>query len=261
MSRKRKSGIGQLNVVKAVFALLLLAFLGFATLERLESPVEAVIIKVEGRADNKKLISEEEVRHILKGQIGYDISISNTRGLDLLSLEKYLKEESRIEDVEIYLDKKNRVHVIVIQKDPIIRVEVSGGEDYYLDKNGFKVPLIKNQILRVPIVTGQIDPYIPTYAEEEDHNLNMVMTMAKKVSQDEFLSALVEQIHIDKNDEIVLVPKMGRAKILLGQIDGIDEKMYKLKTYYQKGIKHIGLDKFDELNMKYEGQVLGVTNS
>lgn len=261
MKRKGKRKYEQLNIVKAVFALLLLAFLAFATVERLDSVVDDVSIKIISREDNKKLISEEEIRTMLKERIGYDISIANNAQLDLMMLEKYLQQDNRIKKADIYLDKRNRVRIVISQKEPIVRIEDNAGGDFYLDYEGARIPLIKNQIVRVPIVTGHINKYQPDYKEDDNHNLNMVLRMAQKVSEDEFLSALVEQIHIDDSDEIVLIPKMGRTKILLGQIDDLDEKVYKLKTYYRKGIKHIGIDKFDELNIKYEGQILGVTNT
>ncbi len=247
--------------MKLVASILLFAFLVFAAAERLDSTVADVFIKVESRDDKKKLIDEEEVRAMIKEHIGYDVGISNNAQLDLMMLEEFLERDNRIKDAEVYLDKKNRIKVFISQKEPIVRIDVSGGEDYYLDTDGGKIPVIRNQIIRVPIVTGNIDAYTSNYQNEENHNLNMVLTMANKVSNDNFLNALVEQIHIEKNNEIVLIPKVGRSRILIGQIDGIDEKMYKLKTYYRQGIKHIGIDKFDELNMKIEGQVIGVNNT
>ncbi|MBT8190560.1 MAG: hypothetical protein HKN67_10375 [Saprospiraceae bacterium] len=261
MKRKGKRIMEQLNIVKAVFAMLLLAFLAYATIERLDSVVDEVSIIINSREDNKKLISEDEIRMMLKKKIGYDITIANNGQLDLMALEKYLQQDNRIKKADIYLDKKNRVKIVISQKEPIVRIEDSAEGDFYLDFEGTRIPLVKDQIVRVPIVTGHVNKYQPNYKDDKEHNLNMVLRMAQKVSEDDFLSALVEQIHIDESDEIVLIPKMGRTKILFGQIDDLDEKVYKLKTYYRKGIKHIGIDKFDELNIKYEGQILGVTNT
>lgn len=261
MSRKKKSGWSQINIVKAIVATALMAFLIFATKDRLNSTVDDVNIIIETGKSEKELINQEEVRELLKEHIGFDIGISSNTGLDLMDLERILEQDARVEEAEIYIDKRNRIRILIIQKEPIVRIEVTGGEDYYLDNNGSKIPIIKGQIVRVPIVTGHIDTYQPDYKNDEDHNLNMILTMANRVDRDEFLHALVEQIHIDQADEIVIVPKMGRTKILLGHIDDMDEKVYKLKTYYKKGIKNIGIDKFDELNMKYEGQILGVNNT
>jgi len=241
-------------LVKSALALALLAFLVYCAKVRLDSQLNEVKISVEKIEDQKPLIGSKQVRNRLKEHLGYDITLANARQIDLFELEKELEKDSRINTAEIYLDKNNNLHVNVKQKRPIVRIEVTGGEDYYLDYTGDKIPITES--VRVPVVTGKINSYKDNYRTIKKHNLNDVLQVARKVYDNEFLTSLVDQIDVDQNNEIVLVPKLGKGKIQLGQITDLDEKIYKLKVYYANGLKNIGIDKFDELDLRYRNQVI-----
>lgn len=252
---KTKHSVDFWKVLKLIISMLLTAFLLLSISQRLNAPIDDIKIVVSGTEDGKKLISEKEVRALLKFELGYDVSIAELGELDLNTLERVLDQNARIDDADLYLDKNNVLHVKVIQKMPIVRIDQTSSDDYYLDYKGSRVPV--TEVFRVPVVTGHVDSYRDDYSGIKEHNLNAVLELARKVYDDAFLSALVEQINIDANDEITIVPKVGRDKILLGEVEDLDEKIYKLKIYYEKGIKNIGLERFDELDLKYKGQIVG----
>lgn len=241
--------------MRLILSVLLTCFLVFSISVKLNTPIDGLIVQIEESAEGKKLIEEKEIKAIIKHDLGYDINIAEVEQLNIYRLESILKLNERIDNVEIYLDKRNILHVKVEQKLPIVRIEMANGADYYLDYQGDKVPV--TDIYRVPVVTGNVDNYTILFRNDKKNNLNSVLELAKKVHDDEFLSALIEQINIDSNNEITLIPKIGRDKILIGQIENLDEKFYKLKTYYERGIKNIGLEKFDELDLKIKGQIIG----
>jgi len=249
------SGVDYWKIARLVIALGLMCFLLFSVSQRLSGNIEDVVIEIDKNADRKNLITSKEVKAILKYELGYEASLAEVGQIDLYGVEKALMLNDRIDNARVYLDKYNILHVNVRQKRPIVRIDVSGGKDYYLDYRGDRVPV--TDVFRVPVVTGHIDAYSSNYQSNVRNNLNAVVKIARKVHDDEFLTALVEQIYVDENDELTLVPKVGRDKILLGQAEDLDEKIYKLKTYYERGIKNIGLDRFDELDLKYKGQIVG----
>ncbi len=254
--RKKKGSITSVHFgVKLAVALALMAFLSFAIIERQASHLQRVSIKIKTRDDNKYLISKKEVRQLLADELGFDLSIAKVKQIDLYRLEKRLEADDRVNRAEIFIDKRNRMTIGIIQNLPIVRVHVNGGDDYYLDADGSKVS--KTEQLRVPVVTGAVDKYRPDFKDRKESNLNYVLTLSRMLYEDDFLNGLVGQVEIDENDEIVLVPIMGRKKINLGPQEGLDEKIYKLKKYYEKGIKNIGIDRFDLLDLQYDGQIVG----
>lgn len=250
-------------IIKMGVALLLLLFLWYAGAQRNNGHLERVSIKIKTRDDNRFLISKKEVKRLINDNIGYDLSIAKLRKIDLFKLEAALEADDRVNRAEIFIDKHNKLTVGIIQNLPIVRVSLNGREDYYLDADGSKIPA-KGIGIRVPVVTGAVDKYDVDFKKKKDSNLNYVLNLSRLLYEDDFFSGLVDQIEISENDGIVLVPKMGRKKINLGTQEsggGLDEKMSKLKTYYEKGIKNIGIDRFDELDLQYHEQIIGRSNS
>ena len=243
-------------IIKMIVALLLLVFLVYSGAQRNVGQLERVSIKIKTRDDNRFLISKKEVKRLINENIGYDLSIAKLRQIDLFKLESALEADDRINRAEIFIDKHNKLTVGIIQNLPIVRVSINGGQDYYLDADGSRIPATGIGI-RVPVVTGAVDTYEKDFMNQKDSNLNYVLTLSRMLYEDDFFSGLVDQIEISEEDAIVLVPKMGRKKIILGTQEGLDEKMYKLKTYYEKGIRNIGIDRFDQLDLQYNGQIVG----
>ena len=84
--------------------------------------------------------------------------------------------------------------------------------------------------------------------------------MARFILADEFWSAHVEQIYVNNYGEIELVPKVGDHKIIFGTSDQMEEKFWKLKTFYKEGLNYTGWENYDTLNLKFENQVVCTKN-
>ncbi|MEZ4980905.1 MAG: hypothetical protein R2769_04815 [Saprospiraceae bacterium] len=52
---------------------------------------------------------------------------------------------------------------------------------------------------------------------------------------------MVEQIHVH-DKEFVLIPKIGKQKILLGTIDELQDKIDRLKIFYEKVMPREGVE-------------------
>jgi cell division protein FtsQ len=126
-----------------------------------------------------------------------------------------------------------------------------------LDEEGKKVPTMRFAAVRVPIATGNIGPFDSTFVDiQKLCKLREVHNIANYIAKDDFLTALIEQINVDDQNQIVLIPKMGKLRIRVGDDSILDEKFTNLKIMYKKGMPSEGWDKFTELNIQYKGQVV-----
>lgn len=223
------------------------------------SPISQMEINIEAIDGNRYLISSDEVQKMINQKVGYDVSRASIKRLDLMDLEYLLDSDERIENSELYMDKNLAVHIDIQQKKPLVRIFTDGG-NYYLDAEGSYVP-VTGHTVRVPVVTGEVDPYVPNYDEDKNHNLNAVLKLGQLVAEDEFLKSLVEQINVVDGNKFVIAPKMGRNKIKLGDITNIEDKLYRLKVFYSKAISKYGIDKFSELDLQYDGKVFSKDES
>jgi hypothetical protein len=70
--------------------------------------------------------------------------------------------------------------------------------------------------VRVPVVTGVSEILLMQrfLTSDKPSSLKDVFNIMKYVSEDEFLSALIEQAHVENDSigDIVLIPKIGQRK-------------------------------------------------
>ncbi|MEI3155269.1 MAG: cell division protein FtsQ, partial [Odoribacter sp.] len=60
-----------------------------------------------------------------------------------------------------------------------------------------------------------------------------------------------------KDNEVVLIPKVGNFRIVVGALEGVEKKMENLRLFLQEGIGLKGWND-KEINLKFENQVVCV---
>jgi cell division protein FtsQ len=106
------------------------------------------------------------------------------------------------------------------------------------------------------VLTGDV----PSFAEAIADTLRLeVFTLAKALHNHDFLGALIEQIDLRKG-EYTLVPKIGSAEVLLGDLTDLDFKLHKLDAYFRGVVPEIGWDAYSEVDLRFGKQVIGTHN-
>jgi len=254
--KRVKDTIIWLSLIAGIAALLF-----FSVLRKSNAEVKTLVVHIDGRNGSDQLISEKEVIQILNLAAGKTISKTNIKTLNLRKLEAKLNKDKRIERADIYFDSKNRLNVSIIQKKPLMRVMDETGGEYYLDENGKQVPVTRGSAVRVPVVSGVRDTFNAKFlTSDKPSKLKDLFNIMKYVAQDEFLSALIEQAHVENDSigDIVLIPKIGREILIFGDGRDIEEKFDKLKIFYRDGLPKLGWSRYKTLNLKYANQVSGM---
>lgn len=239
----------------------IMALLYFSVVRKSNAQVKTLVVNIVGVNGDQKIISEQEVTRILQVAAGKSLTKSNIKTLNLRKLEAKLNKDKRIERADLYFDSKNRLHVKVIQKKPIMRVIEVSGHEYYLDENGKQVPVTRGSAVRVPVVTGIRDTFsAKLLTSDKPSTLKNVFEILKYVAADEFLAALIDQAYVaqDSIGDIVLIPKIGREKLIFGDASDIKEKFDNLKIFYRDGMQKLGWSRYKSLNLKYSHQVRGM---
>ena len=86
--------------------------------------------------------------------------------------------------------------------------------------------------------------------------IKKVYTLSTYVQENEFMEALTEQIFVDDNSDLVIIPKIKNQRIVIGDTTLIPEKFEKLILFYQEGLNHIGWEKYHTINLKYKNQIV-----
>ena len=231
-----------LNFIKGLFLLGLVVFLyAFSSFKNNSRLVKNVNIQFMGSNNvfittemvNKLLIQSQEKPYFL-----------HKDDIDLRELEFLLESNSMIKSAQVYLTVNGVLMAKVEQKVPIARVQNS--EVFYIDDQGFRMPLSTQHSARVPVVYGIV--------EEED--LKRVYKLALTAYNDTFLKTYLTEIHQNKNKEISLKLRLLDFEVSVGNIDNLEVKLKNLKAFYQKAKKDNMLDIYKSVNLQFDNQVV-----
>ncbi|NLJ06654.1 MAG: hypothetical protein GX437_03175 [Sphingobacteriales bacterium] len=203
--------------------------------------------------------NEDELRFLDKNDILAMLTEKNGRAFknqpisetNFYLLEKFLKNNSLVDNVDIYNDLKGNIFVDLSFRKPIIRIMSVYNENYYIDEKGKKMGISPKFSPKVPVATGHT--YSTSTYPDYDKKL---FELATFISNDKFLSSLTGQIYVDFNKEITIIPRIGNFEILLGKIENLDKKFRKLKIFYEKIIPAEGWKNYKKVDLRFEKQIV-----
>lgn len=197
-------------------------------------------------AQTNSFADEGDVMEAVKRKYGEVAGRSITK-IDKDSIERLLEGSSVIKSAQVYYSLDGYLHIEIRQRKPVLRVLNQDG--YYVDEDGRIMPLSQKYTSRVVVATGNVSR---KFACEELYPFVMALR------NDRFWDAYVEQIVVGAGEEVVLIPKVGDFRIVLGGMEGYGRKMEKLRLFLKKGIARKGWNLYKEINLKFDRQIVCV---
>jgi cell division protein FtsQ len=210
-----------------------------------------------------------EYHFVSKREIANLISATSTRiigrplkELPMQEIELKISQIKELKDAEVYTTIDGILHVSVDQRIPVMRV-IAGGGDYFIDEDGV---VVRNRGLynpRLHIVGGNIRITGPMLSGVSVLDTSIKHTILKDIYQfveyinsDSFWSAQIDQIYVDNDDELDLIPRLGINVIHLGTIENFEGKLRNLETFYKKILPEVGWNKYELINLEYKDQIV-----
>lgn len=221
---------------------------------------------IELKDQEMPLISRFYIRSLITEK-GIKVKGQHLDAIDLEKIHQVIASSPFVKSANLTIDVNGKVKANVVQRRPIVRVVDFAGAQFYIDSEGKRVPISHEFTARVLVANGKIrslqnpaakpgmmgakEPYqlLPV-------DLQNIFVVAKQLERDEFTKALVEQVYLNSNGEIELIPKVGEQTILLGDTTSLHEKLGKLKTFYTHGNRNEAWSTYRFINLKYRDQVI-----
>ena len=145
---------------------------------------------------------------------------------------------------------------------------------YEYDRRCEELKLQKEQARRSNIAQNkQIDEAIAMLEEQQQNErqkqkklLKIADDFAKLsnfveiVADDDFWSAEIVQIILsegyDGAMQIAAIPRSGEFTIDFGYSDALDRKLQDLALFYEQGLRNIGWNKYREVSLRYDDQIV-----
>lgn len=235
---------------KILIAILLLTLVGYLVF---------AMLRFSDQSNNKKCLDiavtilDGEQIHFLTSEMIYASLLNNDfefkgerlSDINTQEVEAFIKKNPVVKTVECYKTPSGLVKIDITQRQPLFRVNAL--VNFYVDADGKIMPISPNFVAYVPIVSGCLTV---KYAVGELKDFMLF------IQNDEFWNAQIEQVDVNCNKELVLIPRVGDYEIELGTLEEYQVKMQKLKTFYLEGLNKIGWGNYSKISLKYKDQVV-----
>jgi cell division protein FtsQ len=205
---------------------------------------------------NNNFIERDEVDNILLESTGSIVG-RNLEDINIHKLENILKANPFIEYAKVFADMNGVVQVDIRQRKPLIRIINMANVNFYIDENGFKIPLSDNYTARVLVANGLINEDFSGKVDTLSSQLARdLYRTARFIQQDTLWNDQIEQIFVNLKGDIEVVPRIGDHKIILGTADSLETKFRNLLVFYKKAIPKVGWETYKSINLKYANQII-----
>ncbi len=237
------------QILLAVLLLLVAAYLVVAVTTFNRKPQGEVCRQVELRLKDSLyggLVTKPEVLSLLEKEgikpVGMELDRIPTQ-----QVERILLDHPLIERVECYKTSGGTLRVEVTQRTPLLRVMSDNGDNYYIDNHGTVMPASSKTVAHLAVATGNIEKSFAT------RNLYKFGVFLQRNS---FWNAQIEQIHVLPKGNVELVPRVGDHLIYLGKLENYEEKLSRVKAFYEKGLNRVGWNKYARIDVEFSNQII-----
>lgn len=232
----------KISVLCAIFGYLIFSIFVF-TYKSKNQVCKAVLVEISDTT--LRFISKRNVIDAIENS-GLNPVGATMRDVQTDKIEKMLEKQPRIKQAECYKTPDAKIKIVVKQREPILRV-MNNGKGYYIDGDGKIMPTSLGFTAYVPVASGAISEKLAK---------NELYDFALFLKRNSFWNAQIEQIYVDYNEEVELIPRVGDQIIVLGKLDNYEYKLEKLLSVYKDGFNRTGWNKYRKVDLRFENQVV-----
>jgi len=250
-----------------IASIYIVVVLGFVMKKRNQEICTSVQVFVQDTLE-LQFINDNDVLDLLESG-GTKVLNEPLSKLNMANIEHKINKIHYVKHAEVFKKINGQLVVKIEQRIPIVRIINSKDRGYYIDEEGFLMPVSKNVTTRIIVANGHIDltPDFDTITNifdkvfdksEKMRVLRDVHRLATFLHSNSFWEAQIQQIYINTLHEIEMVPLVSNQMIILGTIDNLQEKFKNLEAVYKKGFSTKGWNNYKEINLKFKNQVVCV---
>ena len=194
---------------------------------------------------SRQYVDAMELEGYLKARGCYALTKAMSE-VDCHMIELLLLKHEMIRTASCYKTPFGAVRIRVTQRVPVLCVKTAEG-NYLVDADRRVMPYRSGMKLDVPVFTGAISKCAAT---EEYYDFVLWL------QDNSYWGERIRDVYVRNPKLVVLSQKDYSAKIVLGKLDGYEDKLARLRSLYKKGFDVLGYPECRELDLRYAGQVV-----
>ena len=238
--------IGKAIGITVTMCLLVAAVWSGVRMTPTDTPCASLRYDIRDRAE-RMYLTEAELSRLLQSENLYPVGRCLDRGM-LHRIERTIEAHPMVRTAECYLTPRNEMRIRITQRVPLLRVQTPG-DTYFIDRDRRVMPV------RVAVTDSVL---IARGAVGVQNASKQLADFAEWLEQEPYWQKRIAYIYVQSPQMIYLYLHGAVApRVLLGTMRGFERKLNKLRTFMDKGADAIQDKHYNELDLRYKGQVIG----
>lgn len=207
-------------------------------------------------------VTQRQLLNLVYGNTGRILG-QPVKTVTVFEIENRINVLRELKEAEVYISIDGTLHVYVDQREPVMRVIPDNGGDYFIDEKGVVMRKRNLYTPRLHVVGGNVnissamlDGVSILDTSIKNSILKDIYNLVNYINDDNFWSAQIDQIYVDSNDEIDLIPRVGNQLVHLGTTENFRGKLRNLEAFYDKVLPEVGWNKYALINLEYKDQIV-----
>ena len=220
---------------------------------------KGVRIEVLDSAENS-FVSATDVRRFIDRSYGNIIG-EPLDSIDLTKVEHIVDSRSAVRKCQAYVTRDSMLNVKVTQRKPVVRFQKKDG-GFYADADGYIFPLQNSYASHVQVIDGNIplaanSGYKGELKDDSEREwFEGVMNLVNFLESEKKWKGKIVQIHVDSKGDLILIPREGNERFILGKAADIEDKFSRMEKYYTVIIPEKGSSAYRHVDLRFKGQII-----
>ena len=209
---------------------------------------EAITVEIKTEAGGEPLfltgdrITDELARR------GIQLRGKRLDSIDLRKIERTLLSMPIYKRAEAFIaPSSSSVQIRLTEKHPLYIVQEASGKSYYVTQGKGTITVNPTFAAYLPIVSGAVDLKMAT---------GPVYDLMAALREDPYFTDYFGQVYVDETDGIVLIPRIGATRVIMGRESNWSEKLRKWRIFAESVLPKRGMNAFSYVNLDYGKQII-----
>jgi len=211
----------------------------------LDTPLKGIHIHLE-RSHNDGFVEKDSLLASAEAVCGVTRH-NHISSIDLHRINKLLTDNPWIEHGSAFIDLSDTLFIQAKEYEPVLRVFDMNGSSVYVTAEGVIIPSSPRYTPHLMIASGHF---------EEQAGIAEALVIAQAVSSDDYLAEHIGQIYLNEEHLFEVTVNNLPAKVLVGDICGINDKLARLRILLEKYNNTEELIGYKTLDLRYKNQIV-----
>jgi cell division protein FtsQ len=180
--------------------------------------------------------------------------------INIQKLEARLNKIPAVRKAEVYIALDGVLKIKIEERTPVVLVQNALQQEFYLDSQGVIIPNTSSKFCDVLVANGNIKNAMASGKIIGGETAKNIVALAKFIAADSLWNAQFQQLYVDNYNDLILIPRIGKHSIVVGNGANLPQKFGNLRLFYDQGLKSTGWDRYKSVDISNLNQVVGTRN-